>query len=321
MSGERPSESDLTHLLKLAGPRPAVPDDARARVQDAVRAHWGTGLRRRRRRRATAALVVVAAGAAGALLTTRHRPPLPPPAVVAVVDRVTGPGVRDGASLLGAGASVRAGAWLETSGSGRAALRLVGEASLRLDSGTRVQLLSASVVRLDHGAVYVDSRGVTVHPVQVLTPEGRLREAGTQFQARADARGLDVRVREGGVFFVGPAGRHHAPAGSRLEIAAGGARRSETAGHGPNWAWAEETAPEFALEGQTAAVFLNWAARETGRQVRYRDAWTRRAAERTLLHGSTSGLTPSQALEAVLPPSGLRARHEGGTLSIARSRE
>jgi hypothetical protein len=53
--------------------------------------------------------------------------------------------------------------------------------------------------------------------------------------------------------------------------------------------------------------------------VRYDDAGGERAAAAVRLHGSTRGLTPSEALQTVLPASDFRASRQGGTLRVARA--
>ena len=78
----------------------------------------------------------------------------------------------------------------------------------------------------------------------------------------------------------------------------------------PDWAWAEQIAPEFALEGRSLRTFLDWAARETGFTMRLASPDLARSADGIWLHGSAAGLTPSQALEAVLPTCGLALRRQ-----------
>jgi len=314
------SDTDVSRLLRLAGPRPAAPADVSDRVHDAVRAHWRAKLVTRRRRRwITGASLATAAALLSALVWVRQHPETPKlPATAAVVERVVGGGLRGEPGLLGVGSGVPTGAWLETSATGRAALRLPSGVSLRLDAGTRVQILSSTSAWLERGGVYVDSgEAAAAAPVQISTREGQVREVGTQFQVRAGNDSVQVRVREGLVILVGGGGRHEAPAGSRLDIAAGRVRRGETPSHGPEWFWVEQTAPEYTLEGQPLDAFLQWAARETGRHIRFRDEMSHRSTTSARLHGSTRGLTPSEALEAVLPASGLTARLEGDTLWIA----
>jgi hypothetical protein len=127
-----------------------------------------------------------------------------------------------------------------------------------------------------------------------------------------------VQVREGHVFVVGRSGRHDASAGTRLDVAGSSVRRSDAPGHGADWAWVEEAGPEYAIEGKSLDAFLRWASRETGLRVRFQDDSLERSVRDTVLHGSSSGLTASQAIEAVLPASGLASRRRGDTLWIDR---
>jgi hypothetical protein len=323
MTERQPSDSDISRLLQLAGRRPAVSAEAAARVHDVVRARWQAALMVRRRRRLMAIAAVAVAALAAFLLAPR--PPAPPavPSPGAIVERVTGGGVRmagAGALPLRPGGRVPAGTWLQTAPDGRAALRIARGASLRLDRDTRLQVLAASAVWLERGGLYVESEGqASPAALRIHTREGEVADVGTQFQVRAAASGVQVHVREGQVLVLGRSGRHDAGAGTRLEVAGGSVLRSEAPVHGAEWAWVEEAAPEYDIEGQTLDAFLQWASRETGLRVRFENALLERAVRRMVLHGSSRGLTPSEAIEAVLPTSGLVGRRRGGTLWISRA--
>jgi FecR-like protein len=325
MTEQPPSDSDVSRLLRLAGRRPAVPAEVAARVHQAVRARWQDALAHRRRRRNLARAGLAAAAAVAVfLLAPRPAPPPPVPALAATVERVVGGGLRmegAGTAVLPPGARVPVGAWLETAPDGRAALRVArGAASLRLDLGTRLRVLTASEAWLERGAVYVESDGQTgTAALRIQTREGQVADVGTQFQVRASAGGVQVHVREGHVFVLGHSGRHEAGAGTRLEVAGGEVRTTSAPGHGPAWAWVEEAAPEYDIEGRSLDAFLVWASRQTGLRVQFESERLERSARRTLLHGSSRGLTPSQAIEAVLPASGLLGRRQGSTLWIARA--
>lgn len=331
MTDETGFESDVSRLLQLAGPRLPVPAAVTARVHGAVHAQWRQHLAARRRRRAwgLAALAAAACLAATLAIGFARRPALPVPKTtpsVAVLERAVGAGVRQGegagsAPSIRTGAGVPMGSWLETPAAGRAALRTIGGVSLRMDTDTRLQVLSTSSVWLERGAVYVDSDSrARVAPLEIHTREGQVRELGTQFQVRSTTSGVKVRVREGSVFLLDGDVRHEARAGTQLDAAGGRVAKSVAPVHGPDWTWVEEAAPEFSLEGRPLAAFLQWAARETGLSIRFEDDSLARSAGRTLLHGSTRGLTPSEALEAVLPTCGLALRREGGTAWIGRVR-
>lgn len=319
------SDGDVARLLRQAGPRPAVPAAVAARVHDAVHARWRSELAARRRRLFGAG-VLAAAGLAAALVMTVLRRPVPVAVPdgpsVAVLDRATGRGVlRTQAGRppvpLAPGAGLPVGAWMETPGDGRAAWRLAGDVSLRLDRDTRVQVRSPSALWLDRGAIYVDSgaRPAAI-PVEVRTVLGNVRDVGTQFEVRAARGRLRVRVREGRTVLWRGHVRHETPAGSEVEATADRIVAGDAPVFGPDWAWVEETAPAFPLEGQSLESFVGWAARETGWRFRFSREAAARSAGAVTLHGSVAGLTPSQAVEAVLPTCGLRLRRQDGTAWI-----
>ena len=124
---------------------------------------------------------LLALGVLGLVLLRTWSVPPAAPAPVAVLEIAHGPVTTLAASTgqdhsrllaLGAGEPVYAGAVVETRAAsnrvapdrnasgpaapGRAALRLAGGPSLRLDADSRVRIPSSSVVELERGAVYVD---------------------------------------------------------------------------------------------------------------------------------------------------------------------
>jgi hypothetical protein len=70
------------------------------------------------------------------------------------------------------------------------------------------------------------------------------------------------------------------------------------------------------LEGATVQTFLDWISREQGWDWEIADSTLRARAGRVVLHGSIEGLTPEEALAAVLPAAGLTYRREGARLVI-----
>jgi hypothetical protein len=72
------------------------------------------------------------------------------------------------------------------------------------------------------------------------------------------------------------------------------------------------------VDGKTLPVFLDWVAREGGWTIRFADEALRRAASSIVLRGSIDGLTPEQALEAILPTCGLTHRIANGTVTVDR---
>jgi hypothetical protein len=69
---------------------------------------------------------------------------------------------------------------------------------------------------------------------------------------------------------------------------------------GTEWDWAVALAPQFELENRTLLEFLKWVARETGLELVFDSDDTRAAARVSKSHGSIDGLSPLEAVEAVL---------------------
>jgi hypothetical protein len=86
--------------------------------------------------------------------------------------------------------------------------------------------------------------------------------------------------------------------------------------HGALWEWAAALAKPFELEGRGLRDFLDWICDENGWHLRFTDAAVEAKAATTILHGSIQGLTPEEALAAVLPTAGVKYRLEGGVLTV-----
>lgn len=327
-------QEQIARLLRLAGPRLAVPPETSTRVRTVVHDEWQESIRARRRRSAYlwtgAALAAAAVLALAVGLTLRPTPatPLDTPQLVATFKAVTGnvrllqprdePGVPG--SRLAAGDTVLSGMAVSTGPGARAALRLAGGPSLRLGYDTLVRFESASILALEAGRLYLDSGdfGETGSSLSVRTPFGLVEDIGTQFEVDIRDQRIKVRVREGLVTLGREDRVFEAPAGVELTMDDDGElTRGPVPIFGPEWDWILEIAPPFELEGSRLETFLDWVERETGWEMHYADSELERATAGTVLHGSVAGLRPDQALEAVLPTCGLVFREEGGTVIIA----
>jgi ferric-dicitrate binding protein FerR (iron transport regulator) len=330
-----PHDQDpVAQLVRLAGARPPVPPERAARVESLVRASWQSGVAARRRSRWIGWSAGLAAAAALALLvglTWRYvsQPPAPP-AQVATLERAVGAVTSSGpggvTTPLVAGAGVFVGSQIATAGDGRAALRLPGAAgalgpSLRLDVDSRATFLGPGRLRLDAGAVYVDSQGRG--DVLVETPWGQVTERGTQFEVRVASGGVRVRVREGAVELAAKDGASRAweaRAGAELTLAGDGRlSRATIRPDGDAWSWVQQIAPSFQLEGRPLGELLAWVGRETGWHVVFADPGRGASASSVVLHGSIEGLSPEQALNAVLPTCGLAGRRDGDSVVVFAS--
>lgn len=328
-------EEDVARLVHLAGRRPAMPEHLRGRLKRATHAAWQAktrsyaAARNRRLGRLLAAAALLLAGGGLALVWQRleigDASPSRPGGrlddrVVATVERWYGAGSGTG---LSAGSVLAAGNEIVTGEHERAALRLAGGQSLRLDEHTRLRLRSAAELVLAQGAVYLDSgrrAGEAPTHLGVTTPYGVARDAGTQFEVRLAASDLELRVREGEVRLEGREEVHTVTAGTALTIRADGTvEQREIAPYGPTWQWVVDSAPPFEVEGRTVADFLAWVSRETGWRLEIADPELERELEEIVVHGSVAGLSPDQTPALVLPTSGLAYRIEDGTMWIERA--
>ena len=331
MSGEEQKEREdaVARLLKAAAPRPAVPVERATRVRAAVHERWNQKVLWRRRRKGALWGLVALATAATVLFGLRieywnsSNVVIGPP--TGIVESMSGTvrRVESGSRLrVRVGDTIPVGSWLETEGRGRISVRLVSGVSLRMDVETRLSLDSPSAVRLDRGAVYVDTGAGHEggRALEIRTELGVARDVGTQFEVRLRDEGLLVRVREGMVQLSREGNIHDATAGNEVKMNATGAiERRALLPHGKEWDWIADLAPPFTLDGASLEEFLDWVTREHGFRLRFDDQALADAASTILLEGPALHMTPERALRQVLPTCGLSHRIEDGTLWIQDS--
>jgi ferric-dicitrate binding protein FerR (iron transport regulator) len=312
---ESDDERTLERILRGAGPRDVPSAAAMQDVRAAVEAEWRAIVESRHarvRRWAWPVAAGVAAAALGvAVLLNRPSAPLE---IVATVERLDGGAELRGSASQGwqpvtVGATIRQEQEVRTTGTGRLALALANGLRVRVDHESQLAFADLGHAALEAGAVYVDSGPTSANPpaaLEIDTRYGRVSHLGTQYEARIDGDSLVVSVREGRVSVERGADRVEGAAGERLVINDGRpVERSLLARSAPDWSWTGEIAPAYRLEGQSLYQFLEWAARETGREVRYAGGAARDDASAVELHGSVDGLTPDQALTAVLATTSL----------------
>jgi hypothetical protein len=209
---------------------------------------------------------------------------------------------------LAATEAIESGTQLRTASGGRAALRMANGVELRLDSRTLVAFEDASHATLKSGAVYVDSGapGAPAADFVLDTPAGSVRHLGTQYQARYSNAELQVDVREGRVAVERESGNVVADAGERITFAGTEVTRTALAPNGADWAWVADVTPPFSIEGRSVEDFLVWAARETGRTIVYTSGEAAQQSRSVTLRGTVEGLTPDQAVQAVLSTTSLQ---------------
>jgi hypothetical protein len=215
-----------------------------------------------------------------------------------------------------------AGARLRTDPTGRAALRLDGQASLRVAGSTDLLLQPANRIELLAGKVYLDAPKPGRGSVELITRFGTLRDIGTQFEVQATETSLRVRTREGVVTLSrdGKSDVLECAMSQELRVdSAGRVERGTISPHDREWAWAEALAEP--PQGDTLSLIrlLDWVARETGRQLKFDSPETYAHVRQVVLHGTTSGLAPMQALEAVLATTDFEySMPDQGTILLRR---
>jgi hypothetical protein len=315
----------IADLIRLAGrgPEPAV--FRTARVRTAVEAEWRQLIRRRSRWGAWRWGVAAAAVVLLALWLRTPARPLPPPRLdVGTTIRVEGVAriVQSPSAVqpLVAGARLVIGAAIDTTPGGRAALQFGDGVSLRVKQGSRIVLETPSRVRLEQGAIYVDTRpsASSNEGIEVSTTLGLVHDIGTQFEVDVAFESLQIRVREGAVRVDRPDAPVSVTTAEGVSILRNGSvERRRIATHGPEWSWVESMAPQFTVEGAALESFLQWASRELGFTWRFADAAAERHGKTVVLHGSIDGLTPIEALKAILPTCGMTYQVRREQLVIA----
>jgi hypothetical protein len=322
VSDERNDDRDLASLLTAAGRRAAVP----AGIVDAARGEWRRAVAARRRRtpRVWGALAAGAVLLVGAAAVWRSlRPAGTPVPEVARLESWAGTVAMAGVRPLSTHAAVPAGAGLQVGeAESHVALSMAGR-SVRFAAGSEARL-DDGLVELVRGAVYVDAAAGAAGGLAIRTPLATVQEIGTQFEVRlldGEDPSLRVRVREGAVLVEAGEARERAVAGEEIRLRRGqAAARAAIAATATDWQWAAAAAPPFEIEGAELGEFLDWLARETAWRVVYGDADLERAARGIVMHGTTVGLSPEEAVAVVLPSSGLEYRLEGGVLRIDRGK-
>ena len=321
------NDRDIERVLKSAGLREKPPADVERAVREQLRGQWREVVADRGRRGRQRVAYALAAGFVTAVVGVWAITPrfADSPVVVASVAvaagdvRVTS-GWLDRWHDVAAGQALLEGQTLETGSGGRGALALPGGISARVDGGSRLIVAAAERLELERGTIYVDSGQAPspTAPLDVVTPSGTVRHVGTQYEVRLLPAGVQVSVRDGTIEWRSSGGNlERSGAGEQLTISNDGSvERTSVPAYGDAWNWTLEAAPSIDIEGMPLSSFLAWASRETGRDIAYATPAVEREAAGIVVHGSIAGLTPPEALDAVLATTNVRAQASGGSLVI-----
>lgn len=331
----RPGEEEaLQGLLREMAPEAEPAPEVRERIRLAVAVEWraavspapavspATARAARRWQRPALALAASLAVAAIALGILQSGSPTATP--MATLARISGPveaGGDSGWQPVAAGQSLAVGQELVTGPRGKAALSLANGVTLRLDANTRIALAGIDRVVVGRGAVYLDSgeRPAGGPGVRLDTDFGSTRHLGTQYEVRVQQAAMQVSVREGRVETAPVAGQAPvvARAGEQVVIGTSGtvARRAVDR-RDPRWNWIADVTPPYAIEDRRLAEFLAWVCRETGRELAFATPDAEAAARSIVLRGSVAGLSPDEALAAVMATTNLSYIDDNGRLIV-----
>ena len=318
----------VEELLKAAGPGPDIPRDGADAVKATVRPVWRqeVAARRRIRRRiwiggGAAAAALLLLGVILPVLRPSGAPSADPAFAIAKVRGsvkiVSRDGVVNPVDVRQTGRAVAFGSTIRSDGDGMIALTFDDGRSLRIGRESLVRLSGPRSIELARGAVYVDSGNEPQDPIEVRTALGVARDIGTRFEVRYGDLQLTIRVRDGLVSLSRDGADIEVARGTALSVSSTGAVSTvEVAPHDETWAWVQEIAPGFRIEGRTVSSFLGWVSDETGMRVEFAGEDVGWFAADTVLHGSIEGLSPTEALITVLPGSRLRVTELPGVLMI-----
>lgn len=203
---------------------------------------------------------------------------------------------------------------------GQSLLQLEGGGNLRLAADSFIEILAKADVRLESGEFYVDIPPGSRPNVEFIarTPAGEFRHVGTQFALTVNNLETRLRVREGIVHWLADADESTVSAGNEVVFTNGtkvAERAIETSG--PEWDWTARSTPDFDIEDRPLGEFLEWVARESGRKLTFVDERARKKIASIRTHGSIQGLTPLQALSAVMAATELRCDLPDGQIQVS----
>jgi ferric-dicitrate binding protein FerR (iron transport regulator) len=279
------------------------------------------------RRRRTLAVGAAAGIAAAVLLAVglvpdRGRNSDIPPVITAMLTSATGtvqraPRAATEPVWLRNGDGVTGNDRIRTPGSVVAAFTMANGASLRVNERTSVLIESPSVVTVEQGAVYIDTEGASAGAAfEVRTALGVIRDIGTQFEVDVTELRTRVRVRDGEVVLTRNSVETRAGRGTQLVAATDAVTSSSVPVFGAEWEWVGRLPSPFNLNAHTLMEFLTWVSRETGYAVAFESEDLAEKARRMTVQGSVDGLTPHEALETVLPATGLEYGLSNGRVTI-----
>ncbi len=325
----RHEDADIARVLSAVGARREIPDGLKQRWENTFRDALQEQLDRRQRARrqrvmglCACMLVAILGLYLGTSPSTKSSITLE---VVAARGKVLGD-AGSGEGLLRPSDSLQMGSTIATGEAGFAVLNYRGY-NLRLNSNTQL-LLGAETIRLLTGELYMsdEARATEIPAVQIATPQGSVRDIGTQFSVSLVGERTVAMVRRGAIVVEAGARSIQVDSNrdgpSRVTLGAGHAPEIESVpASGEMWRWIYRGTEPLSLEGKTADAFLRWSVRESGLELRYASQAAEIYAKTVYLHGNIETISPEEAVYPVLATTDLTARQaEDETLLVSLER-
>jgi len=296
-------EDSIVSLMRLAGPREALPEDIKTRLEKSFKEELRLSRQRRRAKKIGAVSAIAAVLVVAVMLSLpKSEEPLQPG--IASIVRMTGAVLLNGSGT--AGDDITVGAQLNTNSDGRVLLALAGSATtVRLDYGTELVLQSESELLLESGSIYIDTGGALkqrLSHLKVTTEFADITDIGTQYLITATDESTVVAVREGIVRIVTgeqeTESRALEDAAQQLSVSSTLLVNSQIIPkHGAEWSWIHNIAPSFDTDKRPLIEYLEWVSRETGKSLQFDSAESAQASHDSVLRGSLQGYSPEDALE------------------------
>lgn len=320
-------DEDISLLLQLAGPREKLPEELKHSWESVFRRELQSAAKLRQRHKIKWITGVAATIAFCSLLLTFVAPsPAPEHTAMVKVSHVTGSAAMTAAdgqrTVLAKGMHIPADSLIETGTASRVGLNYGGY-TLRIDIDSRVTL-HASAVHLAFGQVYASdpAQRIGLTQLNITTPQGSVKDIGTQFMVSVNEKGTVATVRRGVIQVATGNSEFLVEAtpdsAARLWVKPMGEVQSmEVAATGEDWRWIYALVEPFELDGKSIYEFLQWSVSETGGELVFTTASDELYARRVLLHGRATGLDPERAIITVLAATDLKAERQGDTLRIS----
>lgn len=304
------AESDsIESLVKLAGPREALPEDVKSRLEAHFRAQLQEVRRGRLFRRASYFAAMAALLVLGIMLSLPETEFSELGSVLRIAGRVEL--IReDDRYPLSEGSVIPIGARLVSDGGGRALIGLDGSTTLRIDMNSVVDMESARQLRLSVGSVYIDTgeQAGAKSGVTVVTEFTRIVDTGTQYLVTADELKTVVSVREGSVTIITDVTSVESKPLSDMaqQLVFSGAYQlsaEQIDKHGGVWSWVQKVSPRFDTKDRPWYELLHWVSRETGRGLSFDSPEIETVARDEKIIGSFVLRAPERALADLLEAS------------------